>query len=263
MRSQLFTKYDFDPATKAFITAAGITDRTQQRAIDLLVRGFKASGSWNSRLAIYPIVGGNAVAHAVNLKNPGTFNLSFTGTFTHNANGLNSSGGTDRADTGLIPAAHLGLSSTMMQVYSRSGEIAATSTVTECGTRTTISSTDLLFIRVYNSSGSAQFASYRTGGSAQAAVSTGLGLTTGVRDSTSNQKLFRNEVLVGSDSAGSATSLPTTPIVLCNWRQGTGFANPSTRQFSFFSVGLSLSDTQVAADYATIQAFQTLLGRQV
>ena len=76
---------------QAFITAAGITDPTQQSAIITLVTDLKGYGLWTKMKAIYPFVGGTATTHKFNLKNPldtdGAFRLSFSGGWTHSANG--------------------------------------------------------------------------------------------------------------------------------------------------------------------------------
>ena len=64
-----------DPDAQAFITAAAITDPTQQSAINTLVVDLKGYSIWTKFKAIYPVVGGIASSHAVNLKTPGTYNL--------------------------------------------------------------------------------------------------------------------------------------------------------------------------------------------
>ena len=81
-----------DPNAQAFITAAGITDPTQQSAIDNLVIGLKADGLWTPMQALYPFVGGTASTHKYNLKDPrdldAAYRLQFNGGMTHSANGI-------------------------------------------------------------------------------------------------------------------------------------------------------------------------------
>ncbi len=50
-----------DPDAQAFITAAGITDATQQSAINTLVTDLKGYGIWTKMKAIYPFVGGTSL----------------------------------------------------------------------------------------------------------------------------------------------------------------------------------------------------------
>ena len=81
-----------DSDAQAFITAAGITDPTQQSAINTLVVGLKTDGLWTSMIAIYPFVGGTASSHKYNLKDPRDLNaayrLTFYGGWVHNSSGI-------------------------------------------------------------------------------------------------------------------------------------------------------------------------------
>jgi hypothetical protein len=85
-----------DPDAQAFITAAGITNTTQQNAIDNLVVGLKADGLWTNMQAIYPLVGGTASSHKYNLKDPrdldAAYRLQFNGGVTHDVNGITGNG---------------------------------------------------------------------------------------------------------------------------------------------------------------------------
>jgi hypothetical protein len=105
-----------DPNAQAFITAAGITDPTQQSAIDNLVIGLKADGIWTNMTAIYPFVGGTASTHKYNLKDPrdldAAYRLAFNGGWTHNANGITGNGTNTYADT-------FSFSSRTIGIYSR------------------------------------------------------------------------------------------------------------------------------------------------
>jgi hypothetical protein len=93
----------FDTNAQAFITAANITDATQQTAINDLVIGLKADGLWTGITAIYPFVGGTASTHKWNLKDPRdldvAYRLSFNGGWTHNSNGITGNGINTYAET--------------------------------------------------------------------------------------------------------------------------------------------------------------------
>lgn len=105
-----------DANAQAFITAANITDPTQQSAIDNLVIGLKTDGIWTNMSAIYPFVGGTASSHKWNLKDPRdldvAYRLAFFGGWTHNANGITGNGTNTYADT-------FSFSSRTIGVYSR------------------------------------------------------------------------------------------------------------------------------------------------
>ena len=86
----------FDADAQAFITAAAITDVTQQNAINTLVLALKGYSIWTKFKAIYPIVGGSASSHKYNLKDPrdldAAFRLTFAVGWTHSANGMTPNG---------------------------------------------------------------------------------------------------------------------------------------------------------------------------
>jgi hypothetical protein len=93
----------FDTDAQAFITAAAITDPTQQAAINTLVVDLKGYGIWSKLGALYPFVGSTASQHKFNLKNPldtdAAFRLTFTGGWTHTSTGAKPNGVNAFADT--------------------------------------------------------------------------------------------------------------------------------------------------------------------
>ena len=112
-----------DPDAQAFITAAAITDPTQQSAINTLVVDLKGYSIWTKGKAWYPFVGGTASQHKFNLKNPldtdAAFRLVFNGGWTHSSTGALPNGTNGWANTYLTTQATLGLNSTSFGVYSR------------------------------------------------------------------------------------------------------------------------------------------------
>jgi hypothetical protein len=82
----------FDTDAQAFITAASISDSTQQTAINTLVTDLKTYNIWTKMKAIYPFVGGTASTHKWNLKDPRDLDvahrLTFFGGVTHSSTGI-------------------------------------------------------------------------------------------------------------------------------------------------------------------------------
>jgi hypothetical protein len=113
----------FDPDAQAFITAAAITDPTQQSAINQLVVSLKGYSLWTPIKALYPFVGGTASQHKFNLKKPldtdAAFRLVFNGGWTHSSNGALPNGTNAWANTYLTTQGTLALNSTSFGVYSR------------------------------------------------------------------------------------------------------------------------------------------------
>ena len=97
-----------DADAQAFIDAAGITDATQQSAINTLVTDLKGYGIWSKMKAIYPFVGGTSSTHKWNLKDPrdldAAFRLVFSGGWTHSSTGALPNGTNGYANTFLKPS---------------------------------------------------------------------------------------------------------------------------------------------------------------
>jgi hypothetical protein len=112
-----------DPDAQAFITAAGITNPTQQGAINTLVIALKGYSIWTKFKAIYPVVGGTASQHKYNLKDPrdldAAFRLTFATGWTHSATGMTPNGTSAYADTFCSILNNIGESSHAFGVYSR------------------------------------------------------------------------------------------------------------------------------------------------
>jgi hypothetical protein len=96
-----------DPDAELFISNVGITDGTQQTAINNLVVSLKNDNLWDGMVAIYPMVGGTATTHKYNLKDPRdldiAFRLDFNGGWTHASTGALPNGTNGYADTHINP----------------------------------------------------------------------------------------------------------------------------------------------------------------
>ena len=72
----------------AAVTAAGGTlSGAEETAIQDFYVGLKADGIYSKMYAMYPFLGGVADSNKINATNPGTNDLTFTGTWTHSISG--------------------------------------------------------------------------------------------------------------------------------------------------------------------------------
>ena len=249
----------FDPDAQAFITAAAITNPTQQAAINTLVVDLKGYNIWTKFKAIYPIVGGVASSHAVNLKTPGTFNLSFTNAWTHSANGMTPNGTNTYANTALNPSSALTLNSTHLSFYSRTNVSAvqrdiaiyqnADNPVMALGTNVGTEISDH-----YN---------YNQRISASIASSTGFYISS--RTSSTSHKLYKNNTTLGTNTSANINALPNQNLFIgaSNNLPNLSITSYSTKECAFASIGDGLTDTEAANFYTAVQTYQTTLSRQV
>jgi len=252
-----------DPDAQAFITAASITDPTQQSAIDTLVTDLKGYGIWSKMKAIYPFVGGTASTHKWNLKDPrdldAAFRLVFNGGITHDANGITGNAVNSYCNTFLAPVSHLSVTDNHLSFYSRT----STASRYDMGAADNvgISLNELIMIARYQpTAGTPAYYSSDGGYNCSSANSDGSGFFNGTMDGTT-QKLFRNSTLIASaTSSGSQLSSNNIYLGAVN---GNAAYFISDRNYAFSSIGDSLTDTDAANFYTSVQAFNTTLSRNV
>ena len=249
-----------DADAQAFITAAAITDATQQSAIDTLVKGMKADGVWTKMKAIYPFVGGTATTHKWNLKDPrdldAAFRLVFNGGWTHSSTGATPNGTNGYADTKFNPTTSLSTSSAHFAKYNRTNDLTGDKV-----DGASVTTAPLTFFQ-HNYTGANALIGEITALVSYTPTDT-RGLFNVTRTATNSMKVFRNSTNLGSNTT-TITVLPNRSIYLGARNDSTGIANfYNVYQVAFTSLGDGLTDTDAANLYTRVQNFQTSLSRQV
>jgi len=269
----------FDPDAQAFITAAAITNATQQTAINTLVLGLKADNIWTKMKAIYPVVGGAAANHKYNLKDPrdldAAFRLVFNGGITHSSTGMLPNGSNGYADTKLIPSTAIAdPSSTHFSAYFRTTsntnpQIGADiiygtdgDTYADGESQYLIPAGSTTCYYGLNTNNSYNF------GLSFTDDATTLGLYVVTRYTANTIKVFKNNTLKTTGTDFNTPGAPYISFYLMGMNQyypDGPLYNPyyGTRQLAFATIGDGLTDTDASNLYTRIQAFQTSLGRQV
>lgn len=246
-----------DPDAQAFLTAAGITDATITSAINTLVVDLKAYSIWTKFKAIYPIVGGSASSHAVNLKTPGTHNLTFATGWTHSSNGMLPNGAT-YADTALNPSSVLTLNSTHLSFYSRTNVSAVQRDIAiyQVGDNPTIA--------LGTNVGAEISDHYNYNQRISASIASATGFYIGTRTTSTSHKLYKNNSTLGTNTTTNSNLLPNGNVFIGAANSTTlGSTSYSTKQCAFASIGDGLTDTDAANFYTAVQAMQTTLSRNV
>jgi hypothetical protein len=245
-----------DPDAQAFITAASITDPTQQSAINQLVLDLKGYSIWTKMNAIYPIVGGSASSHAVNLKTPGTYNLTFATGWTHSSTGMTPNG-TTYANTGINVNSVMSLNSMAFGIYSRTNSIGS-ATAHGAGA----ANQDSCFI-VERWTDNVSYAQVNTTTNTSLAVTDSSGFYQVSRTASNAVRLVRNTTHATSTAA--STAKPDLNFLF--GARSTDLSNNTfqngNRQLAFGYLSDGLTQTECDNFYTAVQAYQTTLSRQV
>lgn len=256
---------EYDADAQAFFDAAGITDGTQKTAVNNLVIAFKASGVWDLCIAIWPMVGGSEAAHAVNLKNPGTFDLTFladgAGAWTHSSNGADPSTFGAYAKTGIIPSTDLLLNDVHLSYYSRTDEIgvgldwdfgASNGSTQELGMIIRRGG-DTYFSIIYTESGS-----IITGTQSNSA-----GWFLNTRTTSTAHNFYKNASSFASNTSADVGTRPSVELYMEAINNNGVTAGYSNKECAFASAGSGISGAIATDMYNDIQDYQTALGRQI
>jgi len=249
----------FDPDAAAFfdegvlLGEAPLSD-PEKTAINTYVLTKKADGIWTQCLADYPFVGGTPVWHSLNLRNPSTFRITWSGTVTHDANGITGNGSDGYGNTGLNFLSDTAANDLAFGVYNRtSGDFASR----EIGTDT-LASGDNGGIYVRFLDATSYFDNNEGVGRCSAIGTNALGLFTSSRTAANAHNGYRNATSIASTTNGQGTRANSNFTLL---RGAQIFY--STRNLCFAFVSAGLTGANITALYAAVQALQTSLGRQV
>jgi hypothetical protein len=259
-----------DPDAAAFLSAAGITDPTISSAINTLVVDLKAASIWSKMKAVYPFVGGTASTHKWNLLNPvdtdAAFRLTFSGGWTHSANGALPNGTNGYANTHII--SNISFNNTTFSAvgyYSRSNT-ATTSSEYDCGSFGSGNPQLQLILRRstnfrYFASDTPTGCTYR--GAGDTSSTDGRGFFIGTQQGT-DARLFVNGVNVTSNNYA------TVGLIINNLKNYIGALNVGgsplsygNKECAFWFASTTLTNSEAVAFNTAVNTFQTTLGRNV
>lgn len=255
-----------DPDAQAFITAASITDPTQQSAVNQLVLDLKSANIWTKMKAVYPFVGGTAVTTKWNLKDPRDLDAAYRITW---------SGGLTYANTGVTPNGINGYGYTWFNqstnfnsntdasigIYLRTNTVSDNA---DMGAGNTTTATDgmLIYSRFSNTMyGCAMASSIINSGVAN---TDSRGFFAVSRISGVHSMYKRGTSTINSSETEAATSPLNGDIRIGSGNPLAGGSQVySNREMAFAYIGDGLTQAQIDNLYTAVQTFQTTLSRNV
>lgn len=275
----------YDADAEAFMIATGIPDDgtvyytgTPQEitgaemweAIDDLVKGYKAAGTWDKFYAIYPFIGGTASTHKWNLKDPRdvntAFRMSFVGSWTHNAMGAKGEGtfALDYADTFFVDSEQLTINSGTIDLsigYYNTLDESPRPDDMEMGNGDWDSASSILFETNYNNEAA-------WGGLYGMWVLNEEILPNVMYSELSaisgSAKYYRDGINKGATNTQSGASFTNQSIVINAIREefpNTNTHRNSLKRAGFAYIGKGLTSADVTANYTLFRSFQDKLNR--
>ena len=246
----------YDADALAYFTAAGITDATQKAAVNTFILGLKLNSLWTSFVGLYLFVGGTSASHAVNAKSPGTYDITWVNSPTHDSNGVTGNGTTAYGQTGALASTVCPQNSAHISVYSR------TAAPTASGRLIAATST---------SGGTRRLDIYSNGGAGNALGindNTAIGGLTldkfllASRDSSSTRH-YRRDTATANDATASIGGVGVNLLILARSYQGFPNDSFSNANLAFASFGGGFSIAQSLTLNTLMTTLQTALGRNV
>lgn len=250
-----------------FLTATGISDGTIEGALQDLYDDLLADGIWAKCEAIYPFVGGDATKHSFNFKDPTEHQITWSGTVTHNGNGITGNGSTGFGDTGLAANA-LTNNSTHLSIYCRTAGAGSNDNIIEIGCAVNHSSGNSFNLGVdyFNAVNCDMYSNTGVGGgNLFVAQANGAGFVVGSRRASNDFEVYKNGSSIGTTTSAVSGALPGINIYVGaqNSTSGGGAVTFSDRNIAFASIGSGLTDAEVANFHTRVEAFQDALSRGV
>lgn len=255
-----FNFRNFNPKSCDFIDAAALSTDALRIAIDYLTKELINKDLYTKMTAVYPIIGGGATSHKFNLIDPrdldAAYRLAFAGTITHSSTGMLSNGSTGYGNTYIIPRTNLSQNSVHISFYSRTNNAGGF----EAGSYTNSSTDRLQLISKFSDNN--QYAAVNSAGVDSVAAARGDGFVIINRTASNVINAWRNTTKTINTARASVNPSPYSIFLLGLSSTGALF-QPSIKECAFASIGSGLTDTNVSDLYTIVQAYQTLLGRQV
>jgi hypothetical protein len=250
----------FDPDAQAFITAAAITDVTQQNAINTLVLDLKGFSIWTKMKALYPFVGGTNAQHTWNLKNTAQYQISWIGGVTSSSNGIIGNGLNGYGDTFFNPTAEgISINNFGFTVVSRTNQARFEVEIGARDNGIPGAGISTMLIRDNLNVSQHQINTTNAVVITQGGITTSLGFFSQNRTNGTQLKINRNGVV--ATFAQNSSTVTNRKMALMALLTNATYSSFSSKQYSSMAIHEGLSDVEVENFRTAITNFNTALSR--
>lgn len=250
-----------DTDANASIVAKTLTGIEAESEYALIVE-LKAKSLYTKTQAIYTFKGTTAAQQKFNSKNPvdtdAGFRITFTGAATFSNNGYQTNG-SSYGNTHFIPSASQTLNSNGMTIVSGTNNATSNGDTVDAGSQN--SGTQSSFIVVKNNNSTNQRAARMNASViSQNGVNEARGIFTGVKQSSTVAKLFRNKVQIATGTSGG--TLTTLPGFVGALNLGGSPYGYSTQRIQGLYYHDGLTDDEIISLHSIIDLSETIAGRK-
>jgi hypothetical protein len=244
--------------TTAWIAATGETDLTILGALNTLESNLTTYGLTANMKALYPFVGGTAGKHSYNFMNTAQYQITWNGGVTHSSNGVQGNG------TNGYGNLNFNMSTQITSVNGWAAGFYSNNTGSSSGIDMGADNNTNFYISGKSGIFGTNVGRFQTNASQDFTDTTGTGFYCGVRESSTNVKIYKNNSQLLSNTTANAGAFENLNVTLGALnRNNTIFLFSSRRYGMSFIYDASLNGTQEGNLYTAVQAFQTTLARQV
>ena len=243
---------DAEIAIAAVESAGGTLTLEQKTACSAFIRGLKANAIWSKLAGLYLLAGGTAGAHAINWKAPGTYDITWNGSPTHDANGVTGDGVATYGDPGMVTATVCPQNNAHVSAYCRT--LAPTGAL--MGALDTITSNRIeLFCSTSLMRGKLNDAT-------NVDIAGGLGAFYLLSRTASNARFIQRNTTQTTSTTASTGAL-TAAIKLMARQQDAAVNNFTDANLAFASIGNSITTAQGLVFNTLVEALQIAFNRSV
>jgi len=253
----IVSAYDTDAVTyfNAVALATTALSTTVKGYINTLVLVAKAHGWWTGSIAIYPVPNTDPLACAINLRTPGTYNLTLHNSPTITSSGITWNGTSQYAQTGLNASTNLTVDNVSFTYYTPSTTSSSNGADIGCYDGT---NGDELWIQSFGSTTTNM-------NTANGVIFTNAvikGLYIASRVSSTDERLYIGGVQKGSTyTTSSGSTKPNLEIYLGCDNQSGAPSNYVDRTCGYADIGGGVNSTLAATKSTDIQTYLTSIGR--
>ena len=234
----------------------------EKKAINNYVISLKSDNVWDLIHADYPMVGGTVISCAVNLKNPGTFDITFVNTVSGDftSNGWTPNGTTSYAKTGIIPITHLQLNSTAVEYYSRTTVV--DDNAFDMGAQASANQL-IRFAIDFSVAGGTSISVYSTSQVVSFDTDNSKGGFMGSRIAINDIQLYRNGISLATVTSNNTGIRPDIEMYIGALNIAGSPGTFSTKECAGSAIFDGLTVAQVLSQYNARQNMNTTLSREV